>query len=81
VLDVVPGVGAQAETVESTNEETRKLPWWGVAMKTTRVMYGWCSKNIVRWSSARVSGVASIFSKGMSVTASQKREPLSVTMR
>ena len=35
----------------------RKLPWCGVAMKTTRVTYGWCSKNIVRWASARVSAL------------------------
>ena len=32
------------------------------------------------WMSARVSGVTSILSKGTSVTASQNRVPLSVTM-
>jgi len=49
-------------------------------MKTTRLTYGWGSKNIERWISARVSGLTSILSKGVSVTASQKRVPLSVTM-
>ena len=67
-------------TAPSTSEETRKLPWWGVAMKTTRFTYGWCSKNIERWISARVSGLTSILSKGTSERASQKRVPLSVTM-
>jgi len=34
-------------------------------MKTTRVTYGWCSKNIVRWASARVSGLIFASSNGM----------------
>ena len=84
VIRIRFGGRVSAHATSQRNRSTRKpatsLPRWGVATKTTRSTKGSGVMNRERCRMARVSSETPSSSKGVSLTLSQNRVPLSTTV-